>query len=50
MTSQSVGMGDKCNVMRQKVIGQPRQIGSYSWRTLIIGGSRWFSMGAIGTT
>ena len=50
MTSQSVGMGDKCNVMRQKVIGQPRQIESHSWRTLIIGGWRWFGIGAIETT
>ncbi len=43
-------MGDKCNVMRQTVIGQPRQIESHSWRTLIIGGWHWFDTRAIGTT
>ena len=50
MMSQSVGMGGKCNVIGSKVIRQPRQIESYSWRTLIIGGWRWFGIGAIETT
>jgi hypothetical protein len=50
MTSQSVGMGDNCNGMRQKGSGQPRQIESHSWRTLIIGGWGWFGIEALETT
>ena len=38
-------MGDKCNVIRSKVSGQPRQIESHSRRTLIIGGWRWVRYG-----